>query len=116
MALRGTLAYTVFCLVLAAACSCGCLQLQADNFQISASGTITYVDLEGGFYGILAEDGTQYRPLNLPPDLQVEGLNITFTGVVRQDAATLQQWGVPLEIQSISGDGVHWIQENGTEV
>ena len=33
---------------------------------ISANGTIKYVSLEGGFYGIITEKGEKYLPINLP--------------------------------------------------
>jgi Ca2+-binding EF-hand superfamily protein len=48
---------------------------------IAAHGVVTWVELEGGFYGIVTEDGEQYDPVNLPGSLQVEGLVISFVGV-----------------------------------
>ena len=47
------------------------------NFQnisssevISANGTIEYIPLEGGFYGIETGKGEKYLPLNLPDEFK----------------------------------------------
>ncbi len=88
----------------AAACVCGCLG-EPEPPTVSGAGTVQYIDLEGGFYGIVADDGTRYLPLNLPGDFSEDGLAIEFTGFVREDVATIQQWGTPLEITEISADG-----------
>ena len=69
---------------------------------MSGAGTVQYIDLEGGFYGIVADDGTQYLPLNLPAEFSEDGLAIEFTGYLREDIATIQQWGTPLEITHIN--------------
>ena len=55
------------------------------NFQnisfskvISANGTIEYIPLEGGFYGIVTDEGEKYLPLNLPEEFMKDGLRIWF--------------------------------------
>ena len=88
----------------AAACACGCLG-EPEPPAVSGAGTVQYIDLEGGFYGIVADDGTQYLPLNLPEEFSEDGLAIEFTGFVREDVATIQQWGTPLELTEISSNG-----------
>ena len=45
----------------------GCLLKGKDI--VEGSGTITYINLEGGFYGIVADDGEHYVPINLPSEL-----------------------------------------------
>ncbi|WP_346866174.1 DUF333 domain-containing protein [Methanocalculus sp. MSAO_Arc2] len=71
---------------------------------ISGTGTVTYIDLEGGFYGILADDGREYLPLNLPEELKVDGTEVTFSGVIKEDVATIFMWGTPLQITRIQKD------------
>ena len=68
---------------------------------VSSTGTITYVDLEGGFYGLIDQDGTRYLPLNLEEDFQQDGLTIRFRGRVQRDVMTIQQWGTPLELMEM---------------
>ena len=66
--------------------------------SITFSGTATYVDLEGGFWGLVADDGTRYLPLNLPADAALhEGQRVTAT-VVPVDVATIQMWGTPVQV------------------
>ncbi|WP_342676535.1 hypothetical protein [Methanofollis sp. UBA420] len=64
------------------------------------TGTVTYIDLEGGFYGIVADDGTRYLPLDLDPAFEQDNLSVTFT-VEKVDVATIQQWGTPVKVISI---------------
>ena len=62
---------------------------------IEITGTVTYVDLEGGFYGIVADDGTRYLPLDLPEAFAQDGLAVTAEVIVKEDVATIQQWAHP---------------------
>ncbi|HKL88712.1 MAG TPA: hypothetical protein VJ884_06870 [Salinibacter sp.] len=64
---------------------------------IQGTGTIRYVDLEGGFYGIVAEDGTKYDPTPLPDSLQEDGLSVRFQ-LKEKDVLTTRMWGTPVEV------------------
>jgi hypothetical protein len=67
---------------------------------ITGTGTVTYIDLEGGFYGIVADDGMRYLPLDLDPAFKEDNLSVRFT-VEKADVATIQQWGTPVKVISI---------------
>ena len=67
---------------------------------ISATGTIKYIPLEGGFYGIETEKGEKYLPLNLPAEFKKDGLKVWFKAKPRR-GATIQMWGKPVEILEI---------------
>ncbi|UUX91450.1 YgdI/YgdR family lipoprotein [Methanoplanus endosymbiosus] len=73
----------------------------APDVDINTDGTVTYVDLEGGFYGIISNDGTKYYPLNLGEDIKKDGLKVRFLADTKDDIMTVQQWGIPVEIISI---------------
>lgn len=88
----------------AAVCISGCLG-EPEPPTVSGAGTVQFIDLEGGFYGIVTDDGIQYLPLNLPEEFSEDGLAIEFTGYLREDVATIQQWGTPLELTEISSNG-----------
>ncbi|MBC7217078.1 MAG: hypothetical protein H5U36_02670 [Candidatus Caldatribacterium sp.] len=45
---------------------------------IRGTGTVTYVPLEGGFFGIVADNGKRYEPVNLPEDFREDGLRVAF--------------------------------------
>ncbi len=67
---------------------------------IQESGTVTFVELEGGFHGIITEDGQRYLPLNLPDQYKKNGLKVTFRAR-HAEVMTIQQWGTPIEIVEI---------------
>ena len=70
--------------------------------EIVASGTIEYIELEGGFFGIVASDGEYYLPLNLPAGFAVDGLEVTFTGRTAPEINTIYMWGTPVTVVSIA--------------
>ena len=62
---------------------------------------VRWISLEGGFYGLVAEDGARYLPVNLPEEYKKDGLKIKVRGKVKTDVATIYMWGTPLEITEI---------------
>ena len=65
------------------------------------SGTITHENLEGGFYGIVGDDGKKYEPLNLDAKYQKDGLRVAFEAVVATDVATVRMWGTPVNLTEV---------------
>lgn len=86
--------------LIAAICIAGCTGTR-DTGSFTATGTVTHVELEGGFFGIVTDDGTRYLPLDLPEEYRTDGMRVTFTAVPAEDTATIQQWGTPIEITAI---------------
>jgi len=66
-----------------------------------SSGTVTYQDLEGGFYGILGDDGKKYDPLDLDPRYQEDGLRVAFHATEAQGTAGIHMWGTPVSLDFI---------------
>jgi hypothetical protein len=61
-------------------------------------GTVTYVTLEGGFWGILGDDGQRYRPVSgLPPQWQKEGKKGVFT-VQEVSDISIFMWGQAVRV------------------
>jgi len=71
-----------------------------DEPGIQGTGTIQHVDLEGGFYGLVDEEGTKYDPTPLPESLRVDGLQVRFR-VQKKDLMTTRMWGTPVEVLEI---------------
>ena len=71
---------------------------------IAATGTIKYIPLEGGFYGIETDKGEKYLPLNLPAEFKEDGLRVKFKGKLRK-VTTVYGWGKPVEILEIKKIG-----------
>ncbi|WP_128692765.1 hypothetical protein [Methanoculleus taiwanensis] len=92
---------TVFAVLLTAGCIASPFGTVGDG-TVSATGTVTYIDLERGFYGLITENGERYLPLNLPDELAADGLPVRFTGEIEIDIVTFQQWGRPIELSRIS--------------
>ena len=75
-------------------------QKTSEKEIISGNGTIKYIPLEGGFYGIETEKGEKYLPLNLPEEFKEDGLKVWFKAKPKKDK-TIQMWGTPVEILEI---------------
>lgn len=70
----------------------------AENGVIEGQGIVHYVDLEGGFYGLTADTGARYYPIDLPQSLTRDGLRVSFRVRVQPDVMTIVMWGTPVEI------------------
>jgi hypothetical protein len=68
---------------------------------IKTSGTIKHQGLEGGFWGIVGDDGQNYDPQNLAAEFQKEDLRVSFEAETKPDAASFHMWGTIVEIKSI---------------
>lgn len=71
--------------------------------EITFMAEVRWVPLEGGFYGLVAEDGRRFLPLDLPEKFQKDGLKIRVRGKIRKDVVTFYLWGTPFEIREIEG-------------
>ncbi|KQC04177.1 MAG: hypothetical protein APR53_03805 [Methanoculleus sp. SDB] len=81
---------------------CGCMTgIGTPEQVLSGTGTITFVPEDGGFYGIVTEDGTRYRPLNLDDPYRAPGVRVIFAGKVRSDRIGIGQWGLPVDLITI---------------
>ncbi len=66
------------------------------------TGTIRYIDLEGGFYGIETDDGARLDPVNLPADFQKDGLRVRATVERLRDRISVHMWGTLVRITAIA--------------
>lgn len=69
--------------------------------DIRGTGRIVYLDFEGGFFGIIAEDGSRYDPVNLPDEFKVDGLRVSFEAIKTRSQVGFHMWGTLIEIISI---------------
>ncbi len=68
---------------------------------IEFTGTVSYVDLEGGFFAIVADDGKKYVPANLYEKFSQAGLRVKVKARIRKNVASIHMYGVPIDIVSI---------------
>lgn len=64
------------------------------------TGTVVYQNLEMGFWGIVDDEGNQYRPVEMPEELQHEGKEVTVTIKEAEEEFSLFMWGTPVEVVS----------------
>lgn len=64
-------------------------------------GTIRYMDFEGGFYGIVADGGEHYDPVNLPAGYKKDGLRVRFQVKEKKGVVGIHMWGKIVEIVRI---------------
>lgn len=72
-----------------------------DENVIVTTGTVQYVDLEGGFYGLVADDGTRYDPSGLPEEFEEDGLRVEFRVEPREGVLTTRMWGQVVDLKEI---------------
>lgn len=60
--------------------------------------TVRYIPLEGGFFGLVASDGTQYDPINLSQEFQQDNLPVRATLRPLRGVASYRMWGTIVEI------------------
>lgn len=74
--------------------------LQEDDV-VSGTGTVKYLSLEGGFFGIVGDDGKHYNPVNLDEEFRVDGLRVQFKARISENQVSGQMWGTIVEIIEI---------------
>ncbi|HEX7319322.1 MAG TPA: hypothetical protein VF399_03060 [bacterium] len=85
----------LFCLTI----SCACHKLPPGAVQ--GTGTVKLLGLEGGFYGIVGDDGNNYDPLNLSDDFKIDGLKVQFVVRPAENQVSFHMWGKIVEVISI---------------
>lgn len=68
---------------------------------IRISATVSYISLEGGFWGLVSESGDKYQPVNLGKEFRKDGLKVEVRARVIEDTADFRMWGKRIEILEI---------------
>ncbi|MCX6701025.1 MAG: hypothetical protein NTV68_14095, partial [Methanomicrobiales archaeon] len=71
------------------------------NHEIKGNGTICMVNANGGFFGIVSNEGTHYVPGKIDPLFQVEGLRVLYRAMERHDRDDPHNWGTPVDLQEL---------------
>lgn len=67
------------------------------SFKIK--GIAKYVDLGTGFWGIVAKDGKEYLPVNMPEQLKSDNHKVECRAV-KYDGVSMHMWGEMVKIVS----------------
>lgn len=65
---------------------------------MTIEGTINYQHLGTGFWGILGKDGQEWKPNNLPEELQKEGLKVKIEAEESEAQMSVFMWGTSIHI------------------
>ena len=60
---------------------------------VYGTGTVRFLDFEGGFYGIFGDDGEHYDPVNLNDEFKVDGLRVRFVAKMLHGFVSFHMWG-----------------------
>ncbi|MEL6925439.1 MAG: hypothetical protein AAFO94_15430 [Bacteroidota bacterium] len=63
-------------------------------------GKVVYQNLGIGFWGIVADNGTEYRPINMPEQLKYEGKSVSVHIAEVEEEMSMFMWGTPVRIVS----------------
>lgn len=75
---------------------------KSDHGDVAFAGTVKWKAIETGFYAIDADDGQGYEPINLPAEYSVNGLRVQVAAKTRSDMASINMYGIIIEITDIS--------------
>jgi len=65
------------------------------------TGTVRYLGFEGGFYGLVADSGEKYDPVNLPKEYKQDGLRVKFQVREKKGMVGFRMWGKIAEVVKI---------------
>lgn len=65
---------------------------------ITIEGTITFKNIEGGFWAMLDKDNKKWRFVNLPTQYQKEGLVTTLKVRLIDEVVSVIMWGKPVAV------------------
>ena len=68
--------------------------------EVHEKGTVVHLYFEGGFYGIVGDDGKNYDPIGLPPEFKVDGLRVRFAANFTH-LMSYHMWGYIVRLISI---------------
>lgn len=68
---------------------------------VEFAGKVVYVPIEGGFWGLVDDQGAKYDPGTLPRSYRKEGLEVRVRAKVLQDVVTFRMWGRRVELLQI---------------
>jgi hypothetical protein len=91
----------LFLLLVACPALSGPLPPAKDAAPLQREATVVFVQLEGGFYGLVTADGHRYDPTNLPESMRRDGLKVQFTARPLLRTAGTHMWGQRIELLDI---------------
>lgn len=80
----------------------GVSSAQLANVPFTIEGKVIYLAMEGGFYGIISDDGRKYLATNLPSMFQQNNLTLRGKAISQPNTLGIHQWGEYIQLLDIS--------------
>ena len=77
----------------------------ASPARINTTGTVRFQEMEGGFWGIIADDGRKFDPMGLDAKFQKDGLRVRFEATPDPDRMSTHMWGTIVRITRMEALG-----------
>ena len=94
--------FLLFLLLLTLFCPTAMAAQPTPPTPLHLTGQVYYENIEGGFYGIIGDDGIKYQPTNLPRKFKKEGLSLKFDAKMKDGLVSAFQWGTIVELSNVS--------------
>ena len=65
-------------------------------------GKVVYQTLSGGFWGVIGDNGKEYRPIEMPNQLKTEGARVSIVIKKAREEMSVYMWGEAVEVVSFS--------------
>ena len=65
---------------------------------MKVKGKVKHLNMEGGFWGIVGDDGKEYRPVNMPEQLKKDGAAVEVRLRHVEEEMSLYMWGEAVEV------------------
>lgn len=72
---------------------------------MTITGKVVYQNIGMGCWGIVANNGKEYRPVNMPEQLKTEGAKVTVSARSVTETVSMFMWGTPVKITSFETIG-----------
>lgn len=73
----------------------------SDAAAVTITGTVDYLEIEGGHWTLVESDSSRYVPLSLPEAFRSDGLPVEARAVLRENRVSVCQCGPVVELKSI---------------
>ena len=64
----------------------------------SVKGKVSYQNIGPGFWGIIGDDGAEYRPVNMPNQLKYDGKEVEVKIIPVPEDVSIFMWGIAVRI------------------
>ncbi|MCI5083714.1 MAG: hypothetical protein MRY78_18595 [Saprospiraceae bacterium] len=70
--------------------------------KLKIKGKVSFQNLGTGFYGIIDENGKEWRPVSMPNQIKYDGKAVEIIAKEVEEEMSIFMWGTPIQIISFS--------------